>query len=68
MSHWTSGLPKLDIEPFDPRPLYRAVEESNRRRAELEARRRTRLRPLLVLGTLVAVAAAVAGLLAFLAG
>ena len=68
MSHWTSGLPKLDLEPFDARPLYRAVEERTRLRAEREARRRTRLRPVLLLGTLLAVTAAVVGLVATLAG
>lgn len=47
MSHWTSGLPKLDIQPFDPTPLYQAVEESNREHAVRLARRRNRLRPLL---------------------
>ena len=47
MSHWTSGLPKLDIQPFDPTPLYQAVEQTKREEAATLARRRTRLRPLL---------------------
>lgn len=47
MSHWTSGLPKLDIQPFDPTPLYQAVEQTHREHEQSTARRRGRLRPLL---------------------
>jgi hypothetical protein len=28
MSHYTSGLPKLDLEPFDPSPLYEAARSA----------------------------------------
>ena len=48
MSHWTSGLPKLDIQPFDPTPLYQAVEQTQRESLASSARRRDRLRPFLV--------------------
>lgn len=32
MSHNTSGLPKLDLEPFDPSPLYAAAGSQRRNR------------------------------------
>lgn len=67
MSHWTSGLPKLDIPPFDPTPLYEAVEQTHRERAEVEARRRSVRRPVLVgigLATLVGIVMAVLALFA----
>lgn len=64
MSHWTSGLPKLDITPFDPTPLYAAVEQTNRERNEVVARRRTFMRPLMVIAGLVALGALVVGAIA----
>jgi hypothetical protein len=67
VSHWTSGLPKLDITPFDPTPLYEAVEQTNRERQEIETRRRTFLRPILAVLGLVALAAMVMGALALAA-
>ena len=30
MAHNTSGLPPLDIEPFDPSPLYAAASSPDR--------------------------------------
>ena len=50
MSHWHSGLPKLDIEPFDPTPLYDAVRSTAAENAQREAERRSRLRPFLLGG------------------
>ncbi|NHA67819.1 hypothetical protein [Phycicoccus flavus] len=66
VSHWTSGLPKLDIQPFDPSPLYAAVEETNRERAQTRARRRTRLLPALAVVGIAAVVGAVLGTLALM--
>lgn len=66
MSHWTSGLPKLDIQPFDPTPLYQAVEENNLERQENLARRRSRLVPALIaIGCALAAAVAMVGLALF---
>ncbi len=66
MSHWTSGLPKLDIPPFDPTPLYQAVAETTRERAEVEARRRSVRRPVLIgVGIAVLVAIVMAALALF---
>ena len=51
MAHNTSGLPKLDLEPFDPSDLYAAARSGTGAEA---ARQRSRRAPLLVgLGTLV---------------
>lgn len=30
MPHYTTGLPKLDLEPFDPAPLYAAARSPRR--------------------------------------
>ena len=30
MPHYTTGLPKLDLEPFDPSPLYAAARSPRR--------------------------------------
>ena len=30
MPHYTTGLPKLDLEPFDPTPLYAAARSPRR--------------------------------------
>ena len=64
MPHYTTGLPKLDLEPFDPTPLY-AAARSPRRDKEQPGFRPSR-RPLFVavLGALtLAVAAGVAAFL-----
>lgn len=66
MSHWHSGLPKLDIEPFDPTPLYDAVKVTVAENEVNAARRRSRLLPLLIGGGLAAVAGLVVGVVAFL--
>ncbi|GIL35842.1 hypothetical protein LG324_09675 [Phycicoccus jejuensis] len=58
MSHWHSGLPKLDIEPFDPTPLYDAVRSTQAEQAVVTRRRRSALR---VVGGLAAVLAVCAG-------
>lgn len=63
MSHWTSGLPKLDIQPFDPTPLYLAVEQTHRDQEETLARRRGR-RPLVLAVAVAGVAGAVMAVLA----
>ena len=66
MSHWTSGLPKLDIQPFDPTPLWDAAESTQAERRVVEERRR-RMLPFVGVGILVVVAAAVAGVFALIA-
>ncbi|HMM93733.1 MAG: hypothetical protein IE926_00865 [Micrococcales bacterium] len=60
MSHWHSGLPKLDIEPFDPTPLYDAVKCTVAENAVVEERRRSTRRTAAVLG-LVFATCAIAG-------
>lgn len=67
MSHWTSGLPKLDIPPFDPTPLYEAVEQTHRERAEVAARRRSVRRPVLLSVGLAALVGVVMAALALFA-
>ena len=67
MSHWTSGLPKLDIQPFDPTPLWDAAEGNQAQREVVMERRRRRLLPFVGAGLLAAIAATVAGIL-FLLG
>jgi ferric-dicitrate binding protein FerR (iron transport regulator) len=62
VSHWTSGLPKLDLEPFDPTPLWDAAEESTAERP-LPAPRRRWTTAVLAVGGLAAVLA-VLGVLA----
>ncbi len=66
MSHWHSGLPKLDIDPFDPTPLYDAVKTTVAQTAELEERRRLTLRTAGVVGAVVATCALVGGLVVLL--
>jgi hypothetical protein len=65
VSHWTSGLPELDLEPFDPTPLWNAAEAMQAEQPAAEERRRRRL-SLIGVGIL-AVATAVAGVLLLLA-
>jgi hypothetical protein len=51
VAHNTSGLPKLDLEPFDPSDLYAAARSGTGAEA---GRQRSRRAPLLVgLGALV---------------
>ncbi len=66
MSHWKSGLPKLDIEPFDPTPLWDAVED-NQVEQQVAVDRRRRMLPFVGAGIAVALAAAV-GAAVFLLG
>ncbi len=67
MSHWTSGLPKLDIQPFDPTPLWDAAEGNQAQSQLVIERRRRRLLPFVGAGLLAVIAATVAGVL-FLLG
>ncbi len=66
MSHWTSGLPKLDIQPFDPTPLWDAAETTQAQH-RVEVERRRRMLPFVGAGILTVIAATVAGVL-FLLG
>jgi hypothetical protein len=66
VSHWKSGLPKLDIEPFDPTPLWDAVED-NQVEQQVTVERRRRMLPFVGAGIAVALAAAV-GAAVFLLG
>ena len=56
--HYTTGLPKLDLEPFDPTPLWEAAHSQ---RSETSSPTRSLGRPLLigayVLASLVALGA-----------
>lgn len=65
MSHSRTGLPPLDLEPFDPTPLY-AAARSPRREKDLPGHGRDR-HPALV-GIAVAVALALAAVGAVLLG
>jgi hypothetical protein len=56
LAHNTSGLPPLDIEPFDPSPLYAAARSPERQ----VALSRWRLRPGRVTSLVLAVVAVVA--------
>lgn len=67
MSHWTSGLPKLDIQPFDPTPLWDAAEGNQAARQVTLDRRRRRMLPFVGAGILAAIAATV-GTVLFLLG
>lgn len=67
MSHWHSGLPKLELEPFDPTPLYDAVRTTVAETAVAQERRRTSLRTAGIVGAVVTACAVVGGLVAFLA-
>ena len=53
MAHNTSGLPPLDIEPFDPAPLYAAANSPERRVDPA----RERARSVRALGLVLALAA-----------
>lgn len=66
MSHWTSGLPKLDIQPFDPTPLWDAAEDNQAER-QVELARRRRIMPFVGAGLLAVIAATVGGIV-FLLG
>ncbi|QIM21192.1 hypothetical protein G7075_08710 [Phycicoccus sp. HDW14] len=67
MSHWHSGLPKLELEPFDPTPLYDAVRSTVAETAVAQERRRTSLRTAGIVGAVVTACAVVGGLVALLA-
>ncbi|MGG5260485.1 hypothetical protein [Phycicoccus avicenniae] len=67
MSHWHSGLPKLDIEPFDPTPLYDAVRTTVAENAVAEERRRSGKRTVLLVGAVVGLLALVGGAVALFA-
>ncbi len=45
MPHYTTGLPKLDLEPFDPTPLWEAAHSQ---RPETGSPRRSLGRPILI--------------------
>ena len=64
MAHYHSGLPPMDLEPFDPTPLW-AATNSPRREKDLPAHdgRRTVRRIGAALLSAVALAGAVAGFL-----
>ncbi|MBM6405021.1 hypothetical protein JQN72_12285 [Phycicoccus sp. CSK15P-2] len=47
MSHWHSGLPKLDIQPFDASELYDAVNTEATANAAA-AERRDKRRPFVI--------------------
>jgi hypothetical protein len=66
VSHWTSGLPKLDIQPFDPTPLWDAAEDNQAER-QVTLDRRRRMLPFVGAGILAAIAATV-GTVLFLLG
>ncbi len=66
MSHWTSGLPKLDIQPFDPTPLWDAAVDNQAER-QVASDRRRRMLPFVGAGILAVIAVVVAGVL-FLLG
>ncbi len=65
MSHWTSGLPKLDIQPFDPTPLWDAAE-STQAEQRVTVERRRRMLPFVGAGVLAVIAAVGAGVLLLL--
>lgn len=66
MSHWTSGLPKLDIQPFDPTPLWDAAVDNQAERQVALDRRRRRLMPFVGAGLLAVIAATVGGIVLLL--
>lgn len=63
MAHNTSGLPPLDIEPFDAAPLY-AAASSPERRAGPSRDRRQLVRVVGLALALVVIVAVVAGAIA----
>ena len=64
MPHYTTGLPKLDLEPFDPSPLY-AAARSPRRDSYQPGYKAPGRRPLYVLLVAVLCLAGVAGVLGY---
>ena len=64
MPHYTTGLPKLDLEPFDPSPLY-AAARSPRRDKDQPGYRPSR-RPVLALVLALVVLLCLAGVAGFL--
>lgn len=64
MPHYTTGLPKLDLEPFDPTPLY-AAARSPRRDKDQPGHKHSR-RPLYAIAVAVLSLAGVAGVAAYL--
>ncbi|GAA4403865.1 hypothetical protein GCM10023168_15760 [Fodinibacter luteus] len=60
MAHNTSGLPKLDLEPFDPSALY-AAARSPEREKDLARRGPDRRRRLVGIVLALAVVAVAAG-------
>lgn len=64
LAHNTSGLPPLDIEPFDPSPLYAAASSPDR--AANRGLFGGRARVLALVLTVVLVIAVVAGAIALL--
>lgn len=64
MPHYTTGLPKLDLEPFDPAPLYAAARSP--RRDKDQPHYRPSRRPIYTLVLMVASLVGAAGLGAFL--
>ena len=57
MAHNTSGLPKLDLQPFDPSDLYAAAHSNT---GADTGERRSRVRPLIIgLGALASLVVAV---------
>ena len=61
MAHYTTGLPKLDLEPFDASPLYAAARSP--RRDKDQPHDRPSRRPVAVLGAVASLLAAVGGAL-----
>ena len=67
MAHNTSGLPPLDLEPFDPSALYAAARSPERQKDLATSRATGRRRAVgIVLAVGLALASVVAGTLAFL--
>jgi hypothetical protein len=64
MPHYTTGLPKLDLEPFDPSPLYAAARSP--RRDDDQPGHRTGRRPFSALVLAVVVLLCLAGLAGYL--
>jgi hypothetical protein len=61
MAHYTTGLPKLDLEPFDPTPLYAAARAP--RRDEDEPGRQRSRGPCALVGAVTSLLAAAGGAL-----
>ena len=63
MPHYTTGLPKLDLEPFDPAPLYAAARSP--RRDKDQPNYKPSRRPIYSLVLMVLSLVGVAGVAAF---